>query len=53
MRLAFADKEISEAYKDVSSVVDACALVGIRERLGNLKRSVASKASNRNLGLVT
>jgi len=31
------DEEISEGYKDVSNVVDACALAGISRKVAQLK----------------
>ena len=31
------DEEISEAYKDVSNVVDACALAGISRKVAQLR----------------
>jgi tRNA-splicing ligase RtcB (3'-phosphate/5'-hydroxy nucleic acid ligase) len=31
------DEEISEAYKDVSDVVDTCALAGISNKVAKLK----------------
>jgi tRNA-splicing ligase RtcB len=31
------DEEISEAYKDVSNVVDACALAGISHKVAQLR----------------
>ena len=31
------DEEISEAYKDVSDVVDACALAGISKKVAQLR----------------